>query len=274
MNTQFYHWLGQRLSDYETARVRGLKAYNTRVRRITQERNDGVEPTESSAGLHAPCDGYLYHWHKGDAHFEGTFLAGQFLPWSSDHESHSSGAFTRDTRIGRVPRDRADRFIEGYTALPEAQRTRVRVSQGHSWKDRHSTEEFCHVYISKCPPDICDAIRDYLMGDLYKLQRLAEQKAKDENSARENAHHEGEDVPNGRQVITGVLLGKKYQDSEYGSVLKMLVQDDRGFKVWGSKPSTLKADRTDRIQFTATVTPSDTDPKFGFFKRPTKSKTL
>ena len=274
MNTQFYHWLGQRLSDYETARVRGLKAYNTRVRRITQERNDGVEPLETRAGLHAPVDGYLWSWSKGDDEFEGMFLAGQFLPMSSEHESYSRGAFTGEIKIEDVPIHRSEAFMDGYNNLPAGQRTLVRIFQGRSWREKYTNKELCHVYISKCPQDLCDAIRDYLMGDLHKLQRLAEQKTKDEKSARDKAHHEGEDVPNGRQVITGVILGMRPQASEYGSVLKMLVQDDRGFRVWGSVPSKLDCNREDHIEFTATVTQSDKDTKFGFFKRPTKSKTL
>ena len=61
----------------------------------------------------------------------------------------------------------------------------------------------------------------------------------------------------------------------YGDVLKMLVQDDLGFRVWGSVPVSLEdAERESRITFTATVTASDKDAKFGFFKRPAKAAVL
>jgi Fic family protein len=112
------------------------------------------------------------------------------------------------------------------------------------------------------------------MGDIYKLQRLAAQKTQEERDARDMAHSRGEDVAEGRQVITGLVLALKWQSSQYGDTLKMLVQDDRGFRVWGSVPSSLEVNREERVQFTATVQQSDKDPKFGFFKRPTKAVNL
>ena len=54
MNEQFYNWLGQRIEDYEAARERGIKAYRTRCAKIAADLNNDVEPTVSSAGLHAP----------------------------------------------------------------------------------------------------------------------------------------------------------------------------------------------------------------------------
>ena len=47
------------------------------------------------------------------------------------------------------------------------------------------------------------------------------------------------------------------------------------FRVWGSVPASLEdAERESRITFTATVTASDRDAKFGFFKRPTKAQVI
>jgi len=55
----------------------------------------------------------------------------------------------------------------------------------------------------------------------------------------------------------------------------MTVKDNNGFVVWGSIPSidgrVANCAKGDTITFSATVTPSDKDPKFGFFKRPTKA---
>lgn len=271
MNEQFYQWLGKRISEYEVARERGLQAYRTRVSRVAEERNDGVAPNESSAGIHAPFDGYVYTWAKGNDVFENTFLKGQFLPWPSDYEDYSIGSFTEQTRIEYVPLDRAKLFVDGYKSLPVGQRKTVHIYHGQSFTDRDSGKEICHVYVSKCPVDLCAAIRDYLRGDLDKLQHLAQQKTEDEKSARDKAHSEGEDVTEGRQLITGMILAFKWQDSHYGSVKKMLVQDDRGCRLWGSVPSGLDAMREDQISFTATVERSDRDSKFGFFKRPAKA---
>lgn len=78
-------------------------------------------------------------------------------------------------------------------------------------------------------------------------------------------------VIEGRIVVTGMVLSTKWQDSDFGGSLKMLVKDDRNFKVWGSVPSSATVYKGDRIVFTATVEKSDKDESFGFFKRPTKA---
>lgn len=106
-------------------------------------------------------------------------------------------------------------------------------------------------------------------------------------------------------VIEGKVLSTKYVDSEYGGALKMLVLDDRHFKVWGSVPSAISsvplpeddedrrvnAERAakgwdpihtnfrglahgDRVRFTANVEASDDDETFGFFKRPRLAELL
>jgi hypothetical protein len=80
------------------------------------------------------------------------------------------------------------------------------------------------------------------------------------------------DLLKGRHEITGVLLGTKTQESDYGLVYKMLVRDDRGFKIWGTCPDSLaEAYKGDKISFFATIQVSNDDKCFGFFKRPTKA---
>jgi hypothetical protein len=55
----------------------------------------------------------------------------------------------------------------------------------------------------------------------------------------------------------------------------MLVRDDRGFKVWGTVPSSLpNTDRGDKVTFTASVERSNNDETFGFFKRPSKATLI
>lgn len=90
--------------------------------------------------------------------------------------------------------------------------------------------------------------------------------------------------PEGRIEVAGTVISTKYQTSEFGETLKMLVKSDDGWKVWGTVPSSLEIFQDgeiqrglrngDRIKFTATVTPSKDDNKFGFFKRPTKAERL
>lgn len=114
---------------------------------------------------------------------------------------------------------------------------------------------------------IASVIKDYLY-----------QKAKAEREANQT---EAQDVPEGKGLeVTGVIISTRYQDSKYAygvSELKMLVQDDRGFRVWGTMPTSLEndgADRQSRIKFTANLEPSDDDPKFGFFKKPRKAEII
>lgn len=84
-----------------------------------------------------------------------------------------------------------------------------------------------------------------------------------------------EDVLNGRVTLTGEVLGVKCVESEWGYQTKVLVRDDRGFKLWGTYPTTGEFyDKGARIRFTARVERSKDDPAFGFFSRPTKGELL
>lgn len=85
---------------------------------------------------------------------------------------------------------------------------------------------------------------------------------------------DAEPVPTGRIVVTGEVVSTKLQESYYSDTWKMLVRDDRGFKVWGSIPAALDVERGTRVQFTATLEPSADDQFFGFFKRPAKASVL
>lgn len=89
------------------------------------------------------------------------------------------------------------------------------------------------------------------------------------------------DCPEGKQTICGTVLVTKWQESDYGGSLKMLVKDESGFTVWGSVPSSLrgcemwnKVAKGDKIKFSATISPAGNDPKHGWFKRPTKAAFL
>lgn len=104
-------------------------------------------------------------------------------------------------------------------------------------------------------------------------------------------------VLEGKIEITGKVVSKKWQDSGFGPYsgsLKILILDDRGFKVWGTAPKSINditsywneetqtyridpmrdVDLGDRVTMTATVTRSDKDETFGFYKRPTKASIL
>lgn len=272
--TNFWSWLENRTAEYELARQRGLKAYDTRLQRAAANRNEGAEPifSEKSGRLHAPFDGYVWVWCEGDNEFEAAYLAGQYLPFPKERESIALGAFGDQTKF-IVPADRADKFMMQWQELSAATREIVSVYTSRVFDDKDG-KPMRYVTVSQCPQDICEAIHEKLVGDLVRLQKYAEEQRDAQRAERDAAHEAGEDAPEGRVVITGTVLAFKWQESLYGDTLKMLVQDDRGFRVWGSVPSSLDAERESRITFTATVTASDNDAKFGFFKRPTKAAVV
>lgn len=89
-------------------------------------------------------------------------------------------------------------------------------------------------------------------------------------------------VPEGRYEITGEILYTKWYESDYGPCLKCTIRDDRGFRVFGSVPTAIvdytESEKIDligqRIHLTGTVTQTEDDNKFGFFKRPAKAELI
>ena len=114
-------------------------------------------------------------------------------------------------------------------------------------------------------------------------------------------------VTDARIVLTGVIVSTKIVDTEFGTAYKILFQDDRGFRVYGSLASNLQDIFRDefaanlpegvdeysfgsgvwftgstneqeftgvkgkRITFSAKIQVSIDDKAFGFFSRPTKA---
>ena len=86
-------------------------------------------------------------------------------------------------------------------------------------------------------------------------------------------------------AVTGTVLSVQWRENDYGVALKMLVKDDRGFKLWGTVPSALLWKATEhgespvdsdelkgaRVEFTANVEVSKDDEFFGFASRPRKA---
>jgi hypothetical protein len=88
----------------------------------------------------------------------------------------------------------------------------------------------------------------------------------------------------GRMHIEGVILSVRYKDDTQFPAWKMIVELDDGKRCWGTAPSALlyvngshevreynrRYDhlKGERVRFTATMTKSDRDEHFAFFKRP------
>ena len=118
--------------------------------------------------------------------------------------------------------------------------------------------------------NISDKAADFvrsLLGKIENRAAIAAQRAAESESAAP--------APTGRVIVTGRVLAVKDQErptyhyNDSGVTTKILVQDLSGFKVWGTR--FINANKGDLVTFTATVQPSEKDPKFGFFTRAAKA---
>lgn len=76
-------------------------------------------------------------------------------------------------------------------------------------------------------------------------------------------------APTGRTTVTGTVLSTKYQDSDFGPTLKMLLKLENNSRVWLTAPSKYTIDKGDTVTVTATWSPSKDDTSFAFGSRPT-----
>lgn len=82
-------------------------------------------------------------------------------------------------------------------------------------------------------------------------------------------------VTDARISVEGVVLTIREQDGFMGAtVMKMLVKTTQGFKLWGTQPNGLGIKQGAVVAFMCTVERSQKDEKFGFFKRPTKTRVV
>ena len=107
------------------------------------------------------------------------------------------------------------------------------------------------------------------------LKSLVDQLGRaDEIKAKRAAEKEAAaPCPEGKVELDVVVLSVKWHENQFGGNHKMFCREANGFTVWGTVPAKISDDLTkgDRVQFTATVTPAEDDPKHGFFKRPSKA---
>ena len=76
------------------------------------------------------------------------------------------------------------------------------------------------------------------------------------------------------QTITGEVISVKPHEGFYGTVLKMIVKNSDGWKVWGSVPKSISnVQPGSMIELIANVSKGDNE-SFGFFKNPKKARIL
>jgi len=151
--------------------------------------------------------------------------------------------------------DEADKILAWVTGLPGE------TSYEHNLKTAcgspYATDRHLGVVVSAVPA--------------YRRAMDAEAEREAKAAAEPEAAPIPEELLSGRHRILGTVLSAHAKDTDYGTRYVMTVLDDRGFKVWGTDPFADGIDRGERVVFWATIERSDTDPTFGFFKRPTKA---
>lgn len=144
-------------------------------------------------------------------------------------------------------------------------------------EDREALEDYPY-FLS----DLRYKMRKYPLTDRQiaaaaKVIREADERRRAEAKRRAEARP----VVEGRGQIEGTVISTKWADGHFAyspMVAKMTVQDDRGFRVYGTVPAPLldevddlSALRGRRVRFMAQAETSRDDETFGFFKRPTKT---
>lgn len=117
------------------------------------------------------------------------------------------------------------------------------------------------------------------------LKQIADRPSMLAERAAKDAHRKPIPAFIKRATIEGVVLSAKHVESDYGTTLKIVVEHADGWKLYGTCPSEIREElggfheavdfiKGKRVRFDAQVIVSDNDPKFGFFKRPTKDSIL
>lgn len=89
-------------------------------------------------------------------------------------------------------------------------------------------------------------------------------------AARKAEREAAQPVPKGRVEFDAEVLKVRHEDYGYNrTAIKVLLKSADGWLAWGTLPSgAYGAERGAKLRLRATLQPSDTDPKFGYFQRP------
>lgn len=190
-----------------------------------------------------------------------TMLAIEWPTSPKDKHGDDIGA-----TIDRHPENQAalDEYEAAVAACRRLERERyTRWEAGYKLGDMLKTTEMYGTLSEKMIPAITRLAAKH---DAYE-QKMAERAAENEAAA---------DCPQGKRLeIVGTVLSLKEQESQFGTVTKMLVKHESGYKVWSTLPAALwDAKVGDVVTFVATIERSPSDAKFGFASRPTAKKIL
>jgi hypothetical protein len=146
-----------------------------------------------------------------------------------------------------------------------------------AWQYYEANQYFSEYEEAKCQDLVANLVRhgtfsdkqaEFLKSLLYRIdnrETLKAQKAAEKERAQ--------DCPTGRLSVKGTVLSLKEVEGTFGITLKMFVKTAEGYTLWGSVPKGLQGiGRGEEVTFTATISPSESDKKHGFFSRPVRAK--
>ena len=245
-----------------------VRAAIKRQRAAIEVFHDEMEPTLDADGrFHAPCDGYVY---PVDIYGETrTFAAGSYLPeFNFDEDGEwippSGRTVLTETPRVKLPASVIVELAELLDGVPTS------IKNGKVWE---ANEPTAYAYIYGSSKTLTHGIHDIVAQ--WSQEYYGEEKQRQIDTG------ELKPVIEGRGPITGTVLGVKVEDDFYGRTYKMLIEDDRKFKLWGTIPTAIWEAVNDlqdlvkqRVAFTATVAQSQNDETFGIFKRPAKAQLI
>ena len=240
------------------------------------DKYDGKPDTDTTVQYCGRCNGtgYLSHYmhiHGGicydcEGHPERTYTYAELRKKDRDWVNRTNRTILKRVLDQQEADARLAKFNEEHPGVSEIV---ARLAKGEN-----------HFALS-----IERALED--KGTLTENQLNAILRMNEQQKAKATEKSLAEPVPAGKHTITGTILSTKWVENNFSyhgsGTLKMVVQDDRGFKVYGTVPNALTTRedgtyysdlRNSRVTFTATLEPSQDDDKFGFYKRPTKAQLI
>ena len=230
-------------------------------------------------------------YHIGSCSFCGHPLVHNYLLESSDGNKFSVGCEciykSGDANLSALTiEEEKKRKREYRKTLRDGKASQTKKEREARWaKEREENR----IRMGELFPEIVtilngDLKENYFLIDMKKnldtgymlseAQINAIRKTVEKQSVEEQFTSANMDVVVGKQTIKGLLLTIKEVYNQFSRKLdyKALFLTDKGFKVYGTCPKGIVyEDRGKVFEFVGTVETSPSDPKFGFYKRPSKA---
>lgn len=244
------------LADADARVLAGIKANQTRQEAIQNKAieeiaklNEGVVPTVSSAGLHAPVEGYI-------GLNEELYLKGQFIPitCSMDDYQRETKTFRFVFRLViRLPLELESFLKELLESLTENE---FNLDHGMGWVDNGLEVTNFYIEANSAYINTLKRINQSSISPLMRAHTLA---------------GKGES-PEGRQTVKGTVIKTDVKDNGYGFRSVMLVKLENNSTIWGSIPSKISDVKSgDVVEFCANFERASCGTH-SFYKRPSKAQ--